>query len=168
MLPDIAAGTDMISGLSRVAASVIFASIAISTNGTAARSQSIDLQEKCAAQAKIAYQQSKLDEQERSTKLGALATGSSGYQSHYNTKLQKCLMLVNQSQVLEGQMSTGATLTDAYDRRVYAVYIWIGQDDNEHQETPPIVCELIPSLADRRDCASREEFDAFAAEYMKE
>lgn len=65
-------------------------------------------------------------------------------------------------------MSTGATLTDANEGRVYAIYIWIGQDNKNHSETPPIACELIPSWADRRNCTSRNEFDAFVATYMDE
>ena len=65
-------------------------------------------------------------------------------------------------------MSAGATLTDAYERRVYAIYIWIGQENKKHSEVPPIVCELIPSIADKRNCTSREEFDAFVAGYMEE
>jgi hypothetical protein len=158
----------MISGNSRLAASVIFASIAILTSGTLARSQSIDLQGKCASQARIAYQESEREDREQSTKLGALFMGSSAYQSHYDTKLQKCLMLIDQTQALGDQMWTGATLTDAYERRVYAVYIWISQENKKYSEVPPIVCELIPFLADKRNCTNREEFDAFVAGYMKE
>jgi len=157
----------MISGNSRSAASVIFASIGILTSATLARSQSIDLQEKCASQAQIAYQESRREGREQSTRLGVLFTGSSAYRSHYNVKLQKCLMLIDQTQDLGDQMSTGATLTDANERHVYAVYIWIGQENKKHREVPPIVCELIPSLADKRNCTSREEFDAFVAAYME-
>lgn len=77
-------------------------------------------------------------------------------------------MLIDQTQALGDQLWTGATLTDAYERRVYAVYIWINQENRKHSEVPPIVCELIRSLADKRNCTSREEFDAFVAEYMRE
>lgn len=158
----------MTFGNSRLVAGLIVSSIAILTSGTLARSQSIDLQQKCASQARIAYQESELENREQSTKLGALSTSSSAYHSHYNTRLQKCLMLIDQNQALGDQMSTGATLTDAYDRRLYAIYIWIGQESKKHSEMTPIVCELIPSFPDKRNCTSREEFDAFVAGYMDE
>jgi hypothetical protein len=158
----------MISGNWRLAASAIVASLAIVTSGTLARSQSIDLQEKCASQARMAYQESEREDRGQSRMLGALATGSSAYQSHYNAKLQKCLMLIDQTQAVGDQASTGATLTDANERRVYAVYIWLGSENEKHSELPPIVCELIPSFGDRRICTSREEFDAFVAPYMRE
>jgi hypothetical protein len=31
-----------------------------------------------------------------------------------------------------------------------------------------MTCELIPSLREKKYCKSREEFDAFVAEYMEE
>lgn len=166
ILPHIAAGIKMISGNSWLAASVMFASIAILTNGKLARSQSIDLQEKCASQAQIAYQESERKDQGQSKKLGAFSTGSSDYHSHYNTKLQKCFILTNKTQALGDQMSISVTLTDAYERRLYAVYILINQESETHWEM--LICELIPSWVDKRICTSREEFDAFVAGYMEE
>jgi hypothetical protein len=158
----------MISGNSRSAKSVIVSLLAIVTSGTLARSQSIDLQEKCALQARMAYQESEREDRGQLKMLGALPTGSSAYQSHYNAKLQKCLMLIDQTQAVGDQVSTGATLTDANERRVYAVYIWLGLENEKLSELPPIVCELIPSIAEKRICTSREEFDAFVAPYMRE
>lgn len=116
----------------------------------------------------MAYQESEREDRGQSKMLGALPTGSSAYQSHYNAKLQKCLILIEQTQSVGDQASIGATLTDANDRRVYAVYIWLGSDTEKHSELSPIVCELIPSFGDRRICASRQEFDAFVAPFMRE
>jgi hypothetical protein len=33
---------------------------------------------------------------------------------------------------------------------------------------PPTVCELVPSLRNKKYCTTREEFDTFVAEYMEE
>jgi len=156
----------MVPGNSWLVASAIFASIGIFTSGTL--SQSIDVQEKCASQAQISYQASEREGREQSTRLGAIFTGSSAYRSHYNTKLQRCLMLIDQTQTLGDQISTGATLTDANERHVYAIYIGISQENKNRSEVVPIVCELIPSWADKRNCTSRNEFDAFVASYMDE
>ena len=167
-LPHIAADIKMVLGNLRLVASVIFASIGILTSGTLSRSQSIDVQEKCASQAQMSYQESEREGREHSTRLGAFFTGSSKYRSHYNTRLQKCLMLIDQTQTLGNRVSAGATLTDADARHVYAIYIWISRENKNHSEVPPIVCELIPPESDRRNCTSRNEFDAFVAVYMDE
>jgi hypothetical protein len=59
-------------------------------------------------------------------------------------------------------------ITDAYERRIYANYQWISRPNKKYWEVPPSTCELIPSLKDKRHCNSREEFDAFVADYMEE
>jgi hypothetical protein len=59
-------------------------------------------------------------------------------------------------------------LTDAYERRIYANYQWISRPNKKYWEVPPSTCELIPSLKEKRHCNSREEFDAFVADYMEE
>lgn len=67
-------------------ASTILASIAILTNSTPVRSQSIDLidrQEKCASRARLAHQELERENQLPSKKMGALSPGSSDYRSHH-------------------------------------------------------------------------------------
>jgi hypothetical protein len=128
-----------------------------------ARSQTLDDQERCAAQAQKAFQQL---ENDRKTGPFANVGGiiSSDYESHYNTKLKKCLMLV------ETQASTGnsAMLMDAYERRTYAFYLWISRNDKKYWEVPPTSCELAPTHSEKKYCADRDEFDAFVASYMEE
>jgi len=94
---------------------------------------------------------------------------SADYQSHYNTKLGKCLMLVETTDMLFGsQFTTTAYVMDANERRQYATYGWTSRQGKKYWEVPPTTCELTPSLRDKRFCSSREEFDAFAASYMEE
>jgi hypothetical protein len=84
-----------------------------------ARSQSLDFQVMCAAQSKKAFQ-----EYENEWKTGQFATMyttiSSDYQSHYNTKLKKCLILIEATRTVAGESSTSAYLSDAFERRMYA------------------------------------------------
>ena len=128
-----------------------------------ARSQTLDDQERCASQARNTFQQ-----WEKDIKTGpfggAASIISSDYESHYNTKLKKCLML------METQTSTGnsATLMDAYERRTYAFYLWVMREGKKYWEVPPTSCELTPTHSEKKYCADRDEFDAFVASYMEE
>jgi len=134
--------------LSVVVATLIFT--------VSANAQPLDLQATCAAQARKAF-----NEFEREWKNDpankAFKTLSTDYQGHYNTKLKKCLMLIT---MMGNQSQTSVYLSDAYERRLYAEYL--------SGEVPPITCQLVPSLRQKKYCTSREEFDAFVAEYMEE
>jgi hypothetical protein len=95
-----------------------------------------------------------LDQQER---LNAHDRMHADYQSHYNTKLGKCLMLVK---VLDERL-THAFVIDANERREYA---WF----SAKIRGGVLSCDLMPSLRETRNCNSREEFDAFITSYMEE
>jgi hypothetical protein len=86
---------------------------------------------------------------------------SADYQSHYFTKTGKCLVLVETSDMLAGAISTT-------EGRPYATYVWMSQKDKKYWEVPPTACELSPSLREKKQCKTREEFDAFVAGYMEE
>ena len=135
---------------------VLFASLTFTFSIVSAYAQSLEDQARCAAQAQKAF-----NEFEREWKNDpankAFKTLSTDYQSHYNTKLKKCLMLIT---MMGNQSQTSVYLSDAYERRIYAEYL--------SGEVPPITCRLIPSLRQKKYCNSREEFDAFVAEYMEE
>ena len=141
--------------------SVLFATLIFTVSAYA---QPLDLQATCAAQARKAFNEF---EREWKTDPGgkAFKTLSTDYQSHYNTKLKKCLMLIT---MMGNQSQASVYLSDAYERRIYASYLGFSHEIKEYWEVPPITCELIPSLPEKKHCNSSEEFDAFVAEYMEE
>src|SRR5262249_57234516 len=47
------------------------------------------------------------------------------YQNHYNTKLKKCLMLIETLGQVGDQPSISKTLLDAYEGRVYATFYFV-------------------------------------------
>jgi hypothetical protein len=145
---------------------LIFSLTVIISCTTLARSQSLDFQAMCATQSRKAFQEY---ENEFKTGVGKMYTTiSSDYQSHYNTQLKKCLLLIESTRMLGDQSSTFVTLMDAYERRLYANYLWISRKDKKYWEVPSMQCELVPSLRNKRNCTTREEFDAFVAEYIEE
>jgi hypothetical protein len=139
----------------------------IFANGALGHSQSLDQQERCALQAKRSYQEIDARHRAHQKQLGGMSQFSGDYQSHYNTKTGKCLMLVKTSEMLgEGvQMSNTVYMMDANERRQYATYLWAKRNDKK----PWVTCELsAPLLENRYGCSTREEFDAFVAPYLKE
>ncbi len=134
-----------------------------------ARSQTLDDQERCASQARKAFQEWK-NESKKGPGANLVETLSSDYESHYNTKIKKCLILIEGSSTLasgKGNISTSATLMDAYERHVYAYYLWISSPTKKYWEVPPMDCELISTFQEKKNCANRDEFDAFVAGYME-
>jgi hypothetical protein len=116
---------------------------------TSNQAQSLDQQERGAEQAPRAFQ---------------LYVGSNrfstGHQSHYNTKLGKCLMLVSWMERIDNGILSTTHLGDANEGRGYAYF----RDHNGVMSW----CTLTPSLRVTRFCHSREEFDDFIASYMEQ
>jgi hypothetical protein len=137
--------------------------------GSIARAQSLDQQERCAQQAKRAYAETDAEFEAYNRAATQKTVRFSGvYQSHYNVKLGKCLMLVETRDMIGSQSITTAYVTDANERRQYATYFWISREGKKYWEVPPMSCELTPSLREKSFCKTREEFDEFAAPYMEE
>jgi hypothetical protein len=65
-------------------------------------------------------------------------------------------------------LSVHKHLTDPFDQRVYAAYAWKADAVKKYWEVPPVICELIPSHSEKRNCTSDEEFEAFVAPYLEE
>jgi hypothetical protein len=131
-----------------------------------AHSQTLDQQERCAQQARRAFQQIRAEAKIADKKFGTHEM-SSDYQSHYNTKIGKCLMFVESMASVGEEMSTTAYLIDANERRQYAYYLWMTKKDKKYWEVPPSSCELTQSFKEKKSCTSREEFDEFVAGYME-
>jgi hypothetical protein len=158
------------------------AAIAILLVQISANAQTLEQQEKCVAQAERYFQEANAEwdaNSKRSEKLfegmGARETNHiKNYQSHYNTKLQKCLVLLERDvYFFDAKLGTGfnaimAFLSDAYERRGYASYVWQSNPGKKYWEVSPSGCELIPTLAEQRTCSSREEFDAFVSPYLQQ
>ncbi len=129
-----------------------------------ARSQPPDDQERCAAQARKAFQ----EWENLSKKVPLVETLSSDYESHYNTKIRKCLIVISGMSTLasgKGSVITSVALMDAaYEHYVYAYYIGISSPTKK--EVPPLDCELSLTL-EKKICANRDEFNAFVAGYME-
>ena len=141
---------------------------------TLAHSQSLDLQERCASLARKTFED--FENEAKANQSNLLGTKISGadYQTHYNTKLKKCMILIAQSLDFSavGTASNLWFLEDAIERRGFATYSEGKLVDPELAKQTGQrnlqICELTPSGRQKTLCKTREEFDAFVAEYMEE
>ena len=125
---------------------------------TTASAQSLEQQAICAKQAKVAY-----DEMNAAAKT-ATYKPSGDYESHYNTKLNKCFVAYGNMDVVNGKYFISEELFDAFEGRVYASYgaITAGGQTGVH------TCDLTPTRQTQTHCSSKGEYDAFVAKYMEE
>jgi hypothetical protein len=89
------------------------------------------------------------------------------FESHYNTVLNKCFMLLEIFGV--GISNAGfqiRSLLDAYEGRTYAEFAWGPTESSKYGEARPY-CRLMASPDDQSNCHSEAEFDAFVNRYMK-
>ena len=125
--------------------------------------QTLDLQERCASLARKAF-----NEDEASIAAAISKSGSpkidlppNSYQGHYNSKLDRCFMLVSRTWTTSSRGKNGRTiyLVDAIEGRTYAYY-------QEPEEEKPS-CTLYPPFTKVTYCETSAEFNEFVAGYME-
>jgi len=122
---------------------------------TIARGQSLQEQAICAKQAEKAFQDY-ISHDGSSPGLPGFKYLNRDYQSHYNPKLNKCLILINEIFDLDGRAGSSTKLVDAFERRTFALYFFSGINNAD--------CELTPALNQTTTfCSSRAEFDEFVS-----
>lgn len=139
--------------------------------GTTARAQSLAVQEQCASQARKAFQELESENRADFNPSTSISRGSSDYQSHYNPKLDKCLMLIHRRLLVplstdHSDQQRQSIMVDANERRYYAIYV---ETQLSAEPAPKLdKCELAPGMRLKTACRSRDEFDAFVASYMEQ
>ena len=89
------------------------------------------------------------------------------FESHYNTVLNKCFMLLEIFGV--GTNNAGfqiRSLLDAYEGRTYAEFAWGPTEISKSAEVRPY-CRLTASSDDQSNCHSEAEFNTFVDGYIK-
>jgi hypothetical protein len=126
---------------------------------TIANAQSPDPQQQCSTEAKRAFEELRreYDGEVRGLQL-KVDVGLNDYRHYYNSKLKRCLLLVNKNSTMVDELSHTSYLIDI-DRRMYAVYM----ETNGQVQS----CTLIQSVRQTTACKSRDEFDAFVSQYME-
>jgi hypothetical protein len=143
---------------SLIAIAVVACTIAVVFHSTA-NAQSPDPQQKCLTEAKRAFEELRreYDIEVRGLQL-KVDVGLNEYRHYYNSKLKRCLLLVNKNATMVDETAHTSYLIDT-DRRMYAVYM----ETNGQVQS----CTLIQSARQTTACKSRDEFDAFVSRYLE-
>src|SRR5262245_15878215 len=102
----------------------------LSTLASGVNAQTMAEQAQCAEQAQVAARDDnfKWETEARQMGMGAQTT-SFDYQSHYNTKEKRCLVLTIRTYNFGGEAIKTKNLFDAFEKRDYAVYAWSSRAD---------------------------------------
>jgi len=113
----------------------------------------LEFQEKCSDQARKTFKD-----------LGYKPTDHASYESHYSNNLGKCLIHIHYTM---SDLTISGSVSDAYEGKVYAEFMWIPDKTKKYWEVPPRQCEVTLPNQEKRLCHSTEEFDALVKELME-
>jgi hypothetical protein len=115
------------------------------------KTTSLELQAECAKQAHEAF---KLN--------GWEGNQWASFTNHYNEKLNKCFVEIENTdtKTSPGKIGVTNTVSDAFEGKVYGQYIWISEKNKQYFEVPPFQCEVTLTSGEKKICRSSDEFDA--------
>ena len=120
-----------------------------------AKATSLAMQGKCAEQAQKVF-----------ISLGYREGGMAAYENHFNTKLNKCMVLLENQQVSQKTVYTFKFVMDAFENKNFGEYIWHTDEVKKYWEVPPMKCNVVALSGEMQTCQSEDEFRKLAAAYM--
>ena len=109
----------------------------------------LELQEKCAKQA---YEAFKINGYEQDK--------MAGFTNHYNEKLNRCFVEIENTSVNSGTISTYKSVSDAFEGKGYGSYGLHTDKKKKYWEVPPFECKVTLPSGEEQICRSSDEFDA--------
>jgi hypothetical protein len=118
----------------------------------------LEYQEKCAERASKAFRE-----------MGYTPKDIAGYENHYNAKMNKCFLLVENTDAKHPPtIWTFKNLSDAYEGKSYGEYSWHTVKDKKYWEVPPFSCKVVLPSDGKQICKSDEEFKDMIKVYMQD
>src|ERR1700724_2002233 len=111
-----------------LAASVLWATVA-----GAQKNASLDEQKKCDAQASKVYHEGRAMEGFHSED----PSGMNGYPSHFDPATNICYVWIHWTKIDKQSSSFADTISDAFEGRQYASYMWFNLDGKKFWEVKP-------------------------------
>ena len=122
------------------------------------KAASLDVQAKCAQQARVVFNESGL-----SPKKDALA----GYTDHYNQGLNKCFVKLNSMEATGKAAITYMLVQDAFEGKQYAEYYGSHMPGRPTDDATPNVCTITQQGGEEKECHSSKEFEESIRVYME-
>jgi cell division protein FtsL len=124
-----------------------------------AKTISLELQQQCSKQAREEYA-------ENGWKKEPIAS----YTNHYNTKMNKCFMLIESTtptKPSDGTFFVTKLLFDAFEGKSYGEWEWQSDKAKKYWEVAPITCKGTLLSGEEKVCHSSGEFDEVVKLYMQ-
>ena len=121
-------------------------------------------QKMCAEQAKASF-----DEFEKAPTRGLkIVTFSTSYTNHFDVKTTTCYVEIFDSFSIDGgqTMTTSKTVSDAFEGREYASYMWSSDKVKKYWEVKPSICSVKPHGRSEITCQSDDEFDRLVLKHF--
>lgn len=118
----------------------------------------LELQAQCAKQATTAFKESGWEKE-------SLA----GYENHYNEKLNKCLVIMQNTdtKTAPGKIITSRYLSDAFEGKNLGNYFWESDRTKKYYEVAPFECDVTIPSGEKKTCKSSDEFEELLKVYMQ-
>ncbi len=83
--------------------------------------------------------------------------------------MNKCFIEVesNDWKTAPGTVFTSRVVSDAFEGKVYAHYLWRSDKVKKYWEVPPLQCAVTLPSGEEKNCHSSDEFDALVKEYLE-
>ena len=120
---------------------------------SASKSGILDLQEKCAKQARELFKSDGWEKEKMAS-----------FTNHYNQRLNKCFVQVESTH--DGTW-TSTFVADAFEGKGYGQYYWESVRGKKYWEVPPFRCKVMSLGGEETDCHSDEEFKTAMKQYME-
>ena len=119
-------------------------------------------QKMCAEQAKKTFD----DTQQQTRQLGG-DQPLSDYTSHFDPQSNICYVRIIAMTASKGGGVTNSDIVyDAFERRVFASYLWMNYSGKKYWEVAPSECEVHPPHQPPMSCRSSEEFNGLVEKWL--
>jgi hypothetical protein len=123
------------------------------------KSRNLDLQDKCAKQAREVFKEYRQEAEQLSGKRQPQLS----FRNHYHERLNKCFIEIEDDIFSrDGTWTTSRNVSDAFEGNVYASFMQLSNRDL------PVDCKvkLLPS-GEEKTCRSRDEYEALVRPYIE-
>jgi hypothetical protein len=114
------------------------------------KTNTLELQEKCAKQAAFVFKESGLKQE-----------ATNGFINHYNDKLNKCMVILQATNVVEKEFAIRRTIYDAFEGTERGEFFGKFSEESTYR------CEVTLPSGEKKPCRTLSEFEELAKVYME-
>jgi hypothetical protein len=112
-------------------------------------------QKLCAEQAKKAFDENEQEARQLEQDFQPI----SDYTSHFDPQKNVCYVRITSTTATKTGVMNSDVVYDAFERRMFANYLWTNYSGKKYWEVKPSQCEVHPQQQSTVNCQSSEEFD---------